>query len=169
MEEWGSTTAIAHVRQDPGLRNPRRLNWRPRALCLHLRNSWNGSRRAATKAKLRANYTPGSDGTRNAARRPGSGGRPRGCGFEEPGGHVRVYRGGSIPYSHFVCLSACLCVKSKLPNHSNQAHTPPRPIFKHAKHTHAAPTLPFGDTPNNKRGTLVALCSVYLARVSFRE
>ena len=43
-----------------------------------------------------SNYTPGRDGTRNAARRPGSGVRPRG-GFEEQGGHVRVYRGGSIP------------------------------------------------------------------------
>jgi len=50
--------------------------------------------------------TPGRDGTRNAARRPGSGGRPRGCGFEEQGGgHVRVYIGGYIPYSHFVRLS----------------------------------------------------------------
>ena len=60
-------------------------------------------------------YTPGRDGTRNAARRPGSGGRPRGCGFEvQGGGHVRVYRGGlsvyrggSIPYS----LSVCMCVR----------------------------------------------------------
>ena len=39
-------------------------------------------------------YTPGRDGTRNAARRPGSGGCTRGCGFEEQGGHVLVYRGG---------------------------------------------------------------------------
>ena len=31
-------------------------------------------------------YTPGRDGTQNAAQRPGSGGRPRGCGFEEQGG-----------------------------------------------------------------------------------
>jgi len=42
--------------------------------------------------------------------------------------------------------------KSKLPNHSNQAHTHTlfRPIFKHAQHTHAAPTLPLGDTPNTR-------------------
>ena len=90
----------------------------------------------------------------NAAQRPGSGGRPRGCEFEEQGGgHVRVHRGGSITYSHFVCLFVCLFVcasKSKLPNHLNQAHTLSRPIFKHAQHTHAAPTLPLGDTPNTR-------------------
>ena len=39
-------------------------------------------------------YTPGRDGTRNAARRPGSGGCPRGCGFEEQGGAcARIQRG----------------------------------------------------------------------------
>jgi len=26
------------------------------------------------------------------------------------GGHVRVYRGGSIPYSHFACLCVCVSV-----------------------------------------------------------
>jgi len=47
--------------------------------------------------------------TRNAARRPGSGGRPRGCGFEEQGGGmcayiegVCPYTEGVYPYSHFV-------------------------------------------------------------------
>ena len=54
-------------------------------------------------------YTPGRDGTRNAGRRPGSGGRPRGCGFEEQGGGARITR-GSIPYSHFVCLCVCVCL-----------------------------------------------------------
>ena len=43
-------------------------------------------------------YTPGRDGTRHAARRPGSGGRPRGCGFEEQGGAcARMQRGGQSP------------------------------------------------------------------------
>ena len=65
-------------------------------------------------------YTPRRDGTRNAARRPGSGGRPWGCGFEEQGGGActRIQRGsiriqrGVYPYSHFVCLSVCLSVMS---------------------------------------------------------
>ena len=59
-------------------------------------------------------YTPGRDGKRNAAQRPGSGGRPRGCGFEEQGGHVRVYRGGSIRIqrglSPIAIFSLCVCV-----------------------------------------------------------
>ena len=69
--------------------------------------------------------TPGRDGTRNAARRPGSGGRPRGCGFEEQGGGActRIQR-GVYPYSHFVCLSVCLSV----PSHSKR--------FIHAPHTY---------------------------------
>ena len=63
-----------------------------------------------TRAK--PNYTPGRDGTRNAARRPGSGGRPRGCGFEEQGGACTRIQRGVYPYSRFVCLfvfmSVCL-------------------------------------------------------------
>ena len=43
--------------------------------------------------------TPGRDGTRNAARRPGSGGRPRGCGFEEQGGGMCAYIEGVYPYT----------------------------------------------------------------------
>ena len=26
-------------------------------------------------------------------------------------GGLPVYRGGSVPYSHFVCLSVCVCVR----------------------------------------------------------
>ena len=29
-------------------------------------------------------------------------------------------------------------------------HTLPHPFFKHAQHTHAAPALPLGDTPNTR-------------------
>ena len=61
-------------------------------------------------------YTPGRDGTPNAARRLGSGGRPRGCGFEEQGGACariqrgvcRVYRGGLSPIA---TLSVCPSVR----------------------------------------------------------
>jgi len=58
-------------------------------------------------------YTPGRDETRNAARRPGSGGRPRGSRYEEQGGGgytlnregpIRIQR-GVYPYSNFACLS----------------------------------------------------------------
>ena len=54
-------------------------------------------------------YTPGRDGTRNAARRPGSGGRPRGCGFEEQGGGMYAYtEEGLSPIANFsVCVSVC--------------------------------------------------------------
>ena len=71
---------------------------------------------ATTTTAFSSNYyTPGRDGTRNAARRPGSGGRPRGCGFEEQGGGMYaytdgdlfVYRGGYVPIA---ILSVCLCV-----------------------------------------------------------
>ena len=55
-------------------------------------------------------YTPGKDGTRNAARRPGSGGRPRGCGFEEQGGACTRIQREVYPYSHFVCVFVCLFV-----------------------------------------------------------
>ena len=53
-------------------------------------------------------YTPGRDGTRNAARRPGFGGRPRGCGFEEQGGACTRIQRGVYLVCHFVCLSLCL-------------------------------------------------------------
>jgi len=32
----------------------------------------------------------------------------------------------------------------------SSTHTTSRPIFKHAQHTHATPTLPLGDTPNTR-------------------
>ena len=54
-----------------------------------------------------ASYTPGRGGTRNAARRPGSGGRPRGCGFEEQGGACTRIQRGSISIA---ILSVCLFV-----------------------------------------------------------
>jgi len=101
-------------------------------------------------------YTPGRDGTRNAVRRPGSGGRPRGCGFEEQGKACARIQRGYIAYTEAVypldaILPVCVCTSySKLPNHSNQAHTFSRPIFKHAQHTHAALTPPLGDTPNTR-------------------
>jgi len=49
-------------------------------------------------------------GTRPGGRGPG--GVPGGVGSKNRGGHVRVYRGGSIPYSEVVCLSVCLSVPS---------------------------------------------------------
>ena len=60
-------------------------------------------------------YTPRRDGTRNAARRPRSGGRPRGCRFEEQGGGMCAYIEGVYPYtegslSPIAILSVCLCV-----------------------------------------------------------
>ena len=57
-------------------------------------------------------FTPPEEtehGTRPGGRGPG--GVPGGVGSKNRGGgHVRLYRGGSIPYSHFVCLFVCLCV-----------------------------------------------------------
>jgi len=53
-------------------------------------------------------YTLGRDGTRNAARRPGSGGRPSGCGFEEHGGGMCAYAEGGL--SPIAILSVCLSV-----------------------------------------------------------
>jgi len=43
------------------------------------------------------------DGTQPGGRGPG--GVSGGVGSKNRGGHVRVYRGGSIPHSHFACLS----------------------------------------------------------------
>jgi len=51
-------------------------------------------------------------GTRPGGRGPG--GVPGGVGSKNRGGHVRVYRGGAIPYSHFVCLFVCLSVRPNL-------------------------------------------------------
>ena len=48
---------------------------------------------------------------RNTARRPGSGGRPRGRGFEEQGGGMCDYTEGVYPLLPF-CLSVCLSVCS---------------------------------------------------------
>ena len=95
--------------------------------------------------------TPGRDGTRNAARRPGSGGRSRGCGFEEKGGGMCAYTGGGL--SPIAILSVCVSVRHILNcqnSNRNQAYRISRPIFKHTQHTHAAPTLPLGDTPNTR-------------------
>ena len=61
---------------------------------------------------------------------------------------------GAFPIAHDACVRARVCVLSLLSylNGSwpfqidrNQAHTPSRPIFKHAQHTHSAPKrLPLG-------------------------
>ena len=70
-----------------------------------------GKRVRGCRAKrLYAYYPPGRDGTQNAARRPGSGGRPRGRGFEKQGGACTRIQRGVYPYSHFVCLCVCLSV-----------------------------------------------------------
>ena len=55
---------------------------------------------------LNAHYIPGRDGTQNAARRPGSGGRPRGCWFEEQGGACTRIQRGVYPLQP-PCLSVC--------------------------------------------------------------
>ena len=63
---------------------------------------------------------------------------------------MRVKR-GVISYSP---QSLCVCVcRHYYGSWSSQieikhTHTLSRPIFKHAQHTHAALTLPLGDTPN---------------------
>ena len=77
-------------------------------------------------------YIPGRDGTRNAARRPGSGGCPRGCGFEEQGGGMCAYTEGGL--SPLAILFVCLSVR---PNLNCQ--------IIQIKHTHYP--APFSNTP----------------------
>ena len=76
---------------------------RPRPPLVTPQLNWGPARRAV-------NYTPGRDGTRNAARRPGPGGRPRGCGFEEQGGAcTRIkYHGMALCSRDGFCV--CVCV-----------------------------------------------------------
>jgi len=84
----------------------------------------------------------------------GSGGGARGCGFEERVGAYARTEEGLFPIAHGLCLSVCLSsLHHKSGSWSFQIetkHTLPRPIFKHAQHTHAAPMLPLGDTPNTR-------------------
>ena len=84
----------------------------------------------------------------------GSGGGAWGCGFEE---RVRAYartEGGDSysprSHTHSLSLSLCVCLLIRRFAFSNTPNKLSRPIFKHAQHTHADPTLPRGDMPNTR-------------------
>jgi len=93
-------------------------------------------------------------------------GRRPGVWLRRTGRDICAYIGGVIsnsPRCLCVCLSYRTIMAVGLFKSKSSTHTFP-PIFKHAQHAHAAPTLPLGDTPNTRALPLTLSLSVGRSR-----